>query len=197
MVVSDLVPMIIPPTSSKNTYYANLSMRAQWAEAARALAASDHLIVIGCSLPESDLTVRHLLATSFRGPDLTIVNPDPTVVERFQQLIPNATNVTTFCSDRATQEFVEERCGDIIAWGVRNAGAQGWKPYVTRNGEDEMTAIDRERPSWDLHDDASSSRAWLADYVKSRWPGVEARALRDLGEEGREAQYDAQIAYVP
>jgi hypothetical protein len=60
-----------------------------------------------------------------------------------------------------------------------------------------MTAIDRERPSWDLHDDASSSRAWLADYVKSRWPGVEARALRDLGEEGREAQYDAQIAYVP
>lgn len=56
---SDLVPLMIPPTLDKSSFYVNNSLRAQWKMAAEALRVAAHVYVIGYSCPPTDL------ATSF------------------------------------------------------------------------------------------------------------------------------------
>lgn len=61
--VADKQVMIVPPIASKSGFYDNTLLRQQWAYAADALRTANELVVIGYSLPPSDLVVRALLAT--------------------------------------------------------------------------------------------------------------------------------------
>lgn len=79
----DLVPMIIPPTAVKSPYYGNGMLRANWKYAREALNHADELVLMGFSLPASDLLVSSMLATELRAESaITPVNRDTMILER-------------------------------------------------------------------------------------------------------------------
>jgi hypothetical protein len=79
----DLVPMIIPPTAVKSPYYGNGMLRANWKYAREALNNSDELVLMGFSLPASDLLVSSMLATELPVESaITPLNRDTKILER-------------------------------------------------------------------------------------------------------------------
>lgn len=74
----DLETMIMPPTSLKSEYVGNNIIDHMWKRAHVALSSTDHIIVIGYSLPEADILVRLMLQDSIheREPRITVVDPD-------------------------------------------------------------------------------------------------------------------------
>lgn len=75
MLSSDRDPMIVPPTAVKSPYYGNRTLRRLWALAAEALQEADELVIMGFSLPESDLIVSSMLATNFEIADESTITP--------------------------------------------------------------------------------------------------------------------------
>lgn len=49
-------PFIVPPSASKSQYYSNAITREMWIQAAGRIAAADHVILIGYSVPLTDVT---------------------------------------------------------------------------------------------------------------------------------------------
>jgi hypothetical protein len=79
----DLAPMIVPPAAVKSPYYGNGILKKFWKLAAAALTTADELVLMGFSLPPTDLLVTSMLATALpRSCKITPVNPDPGVVDR-------------------------------------------------------------------------------------------------------------------
>jgi hypothetical protein len=79
----DLDPMIVPPAVVKSPYYGNGILRKIWKLAANALVTADELVIMGFSLPLTDLLVSSMLATALpRSCKITPVNPDPGIVDR-------------------------------------------------------------------------------------------------------------------
>lgn len=80
---SDLEPMIVPPAAVKSPYYSNGVLRSMWKKAAEKLSYARELVIIGFSLPATDMTVASMLSTVVREDCLiTPVNNDETVAER-------------------------------------------------------------------------------------------------------------------
>jgi hypothetical protein len=81
----DRQPMIVPPAAIKSAYYSNRTLRALWERAAAALNKAEELVIIGFSLPATDMLVSSMLCTEFElTEDSRIVpvdfghpNPDP------------------------------------------------------------------------------------------------------------------------
>jgi hypothetical protein len=113
----DLVPMVIPPTSVKNTFYQNLSLRAQWRSAARRLRRAERLIVIGYSFPKSDLQMRQFIATSIREIPVIVVDRSPDPAAEVRRLLPSC-GVSTFTGDDAVKTFVECTCPNVVGASV-------------------------------------------------------------------------------
>ncbi|WP_152514110.1 hypothetical protein [Nocardiopsis valliformis] len=86
--VSDKVPMIVPPVATKNDYYGHDVLRAQWRMAAEALRDSFEICVIGYSAPETDLLVRGLIGSNFKGGRISWVNPCREPAERITKFSP-------------------------------------------------------------------------------------------------------------
>jgi hypothetical protein len=84
--VMDKLPMLVPPAATKTPFYKNRLLAAQWAQAAEALRAAEELVLMGYSIPVTDLTVRTLIATQFKGRTIVPVNQDPDVVARAREL---------------------------------------------------------------------------------------------------------------
>lgn len=81
----DLEPMIVPPAAVKNPYYGNRMIRALWRRAAEAISDADELVLMGFSLPPTDLTVGSLLATTLPlGSHVTPVDTNRAIVDRLQ-----------------------------------------------------------------------------------------------------------------
>lgn len=81
----DKQPFIIPPTAIKNSFYNNDILRAQWKMARYALNHADELYILGYSAPKSDLLVRALIGTEFRGRKLVCVTPDASTMDRITE----------------------------------------------------------------------------------------------------------------
>jgi hypothetical protein len=83
----DKVPLIVPPALVKTGFFNSEFIEAQWQQAAQALASADTVTFLGYSLPTTDTTFRHLLATGVReSARAVVVNPDEAVGARFQDL---------------------------------------------------------------------------------------------------------------
>lgn len=91
----DKVPMIVPPTGAKGTYYANLVLRSQWRLAAAALRQSREMTVIGYSMPQTDSLVLGMVAGEFRGGILRIVDLRPNLGKELKGLLAADVNVDT------------------------------------------------------------------------------------------------------
>jgi hypothetical protein len=104
----DLEPMIVPPATVKSAYYNNRTLQAIWSRAADALADADELVMMGFSLPQTDLLVSSMLSTVLpSGIRVTPVNPDPTIIERIQAI---------FDSGQINDSFTRRGSDPIQEW---------------------------------------------------------------------------------
>lgn len=84
--VVDKLPMLVPPAVTKTPFYKNRLLAAQWVQAAEALRDAEELVLMGYSVPVTDLTVTSLIVTQFKGTTIVPVNPDPAVIKRANEL---------------------------------------------------------------------------------------------------------------
>ena len=83
---SQLVPgrdvFIVPPTSSKSTYYQNLVTRELWRNSYDALGASTNVALVGYSFPAADVMFTGMLESSLRntGTHVDVVNPEAAAI---------------------------------------------------------------------------------------------------------------------
>ena len=108
--------LIIPPVNDKLTYFNNESIRQLWQEAGEALWGATRVIIIGYSLPPSDLGMRFFLQS--RQPDgrvpIYIVDKEEVVVERYRQLLPRQDVIGDYAgSDTAVEDFVSRYPNDL------------------------------------------------------------------------------------
>jgi hypothetical protein len=89
---SDKVPLIVPPTTEKATYFQHETLRQIWLKASAALDAATRIYCVGYSLPPTDLGVRFFLQHSKYSTKvpLVIVNKDKSIVERYKDLLGNS-----------------------------------------------------------------------------------------------------------
>lgn len=93
--VLDKVPLIVPPSSSKNDFFSNEAVRGNWRVARRWLEERRELTVIGYSAPPSDLVVRGLMsAVSLER--LTLIDVDNAVSDRYGEFLPGTPIDTRF-----------------------------------------------------------------------------------------------------
>ncbi len=69
------VPFVVPPAASKSTYYRNPLLRDIWKQAREALQGAAQVVVVGYSLPPTDLTVVNMLST-LRGSEASVTVVD-------------------------------------------------------------------------------------------------------------------------
>ncbi|WP_407343584.1 hypothetical protein [Pengzhenrongella phosphoraccumulans] len=76
------VPFIVPPASAKSAFFTNPITRQLWRTAADRLGACDQIVIIGYSVPLTDLVASAMLVDAQRvsGANIDIVNPDPDTV---------------------------------------------------------------------------------------------------------------------
>jgi hypothetical protein len=71
----DRQPMIVPPAAVKSAYYNNRTLQALWEKAAEALNKAKELVIMGFSLPATDMLVSSMLCTNFRLTDDSRIVP--------------------------------------------------------------------------------------------------------------------------
>jgi NAD-dependent SIR2 family protein deacetylase len=81
--------LIVPPLQAKN--YADPAISYLWFKARRALRLAQEIVIIGYSLPPTDFAAEALLRVGIphgkrNSIPISIINPDPKVVERFSQI---------------------------------------------------------------------------------------------------------------
>jgi NAD-dependent SIR2 family protein deacetylase len=110
----DKVPLIIPPTSEKVTYFQHESLRQIWQKASAALQSADIVYCIGYSLPITDLGIRFFLLNNSK-PQIKIpffiINKDDSVSERYHHLLGNAYDINTTHANKGIPKFVEDLTG--------------------------------------------------------------------------------------
>jgi hypothetical protein len=70
---ADLEPMIVPPAAVKSPYYSNGVLQAYWKLAAKELSQAEELVIMGFSLPQTDLLVSSMLSTTL--PEASSITP--------------------------------------------------------------------------------------------------------------------------
>lgn len=86
-----LWPLIVPPIYDKQRIIGMQILQSMWKRASDAITVADRLVLVGYSLPESDITARQMLRRSFsaNGPlrSVVLVNPDPTMGAKLQRIL--------------------------------------------------------------------------------------------------------------
>jgi hypothetical protein len=79
----DREQMIVPPAAVKSPYYNNAALRMMWRYAAAYLARADELVIMGFSLPTTDMLVSSMLSMNLRQTcTITVVDSNPEIVSR-------------------------------------------------------------------------------------------------------------------
>lgn len=83
-----LRPLIVPPVFDKTKYWANI-LAPIWTAFGRVVSEADRLVICGYSLPDADVkaqcVIAGALATNQRLKRLDVIDPNPTVCNRFVQ----------------------------------------------------------------------------------------------------------------
>lgn len=171
----DLLPLIIPPTTTKGDFYGNLSLRAQWRRAFQSLRSSERLTVIGYSFPAGDLQARQFIASAARHASVTVVDVSSTAGATVQQILGDEAAVTTYDGDSCVADFVNATCAPLLRWETV-MDSTGWPtPKITLDGED-VTYVCGDEWTSGQYDDAQN---WMNKVIDRRWPGVRDKAKLD------------------
>ena len=109
---------IIPPLSTKSTYYQNPLTRELWQQAYQALQGANRISIVGYSLPSADLVMANMLrgALSNREVAVDVVNPDPdALAERLVGLGAAAGALKVTCGSDCVASFTRSLCGEAAA----------------------------------------------------------------------------------
>ena len=125
-----LKTFIVPPANNKQTFIEHPVLQAIWTKAVEELANNDRgrIIMIGYSLPQTDLTVLSMLRSAIRSnyidgvawPKILVVNPDPDAAPHIKKLlgVPNpvgqVTDVAGFLEVYAPPEFIRSHVWDNV-----------------------------------------------------------------------------------
>ncbi len=118
------VPFVVPPSASKSDFYRNPLLRDIWQQAYEGLHTAGRLVLIGYSLPLTDLTVADMLGRTLERPEVPIVVVDPhanDVAGRLIQLGVAADRITCMKGAEGVlpvETFVSEWTREV---GVRTA----------------------------------------------------------------------------
>jgi hypothetical protein len=105
--VADKRRLIVPPTLSKDNFYANDILRRQWRVGRAALVEAERIVFLGYSLPHSDLTARLLVATAQTGCVIEVVDLNPHSHRSIRPRLPGFTVEQRFHGEDAIPNFVE------------------------------------------------------------------------------------------
>lgn len=116
--LSDKIPLIIPPVAEKSRFYSNQTIRSLWGKARERLAQAEEIYCIGYSLPDTDLTTKLLLQTACAGKAKTvyIVNiavqeqEKDKLLDRYRNAFPEGTN---FRTDYIKRDAVKAMTADL------------------------------------------------------------------------------------
>lgn len=115
--VSDKEALIIPPVTEKSIYFKNETIGRIWWEAAQTLRNASCVVVIGYSLPQSDLGMRSFLATvAGKGKkEVFVVDTDAGIPSHYRDLLGSSEIVDTFAGkEDSVPRFASDYCeGDI------------------------------------------------------------------------------------
>lgn len=131
---ADLQPLLVPPTSVKNTYYGRSGLATQWRLAAEALREAHEIDVIGYSFPVTDLPTRAFLGSSVSADArVRVVDPFPR-----ENAASNALPGRDMVMRRqGAADFATESAGmRVSAWPTRDTllRAYGAQEYATTGG---------------------------------------------------------------
>ncbi|SEN91679.1 SIR2-like domain-containing protein [Cryobacterium luteum] len=194
---SDLKPLVIPPTVTKSAFYSNLSLRAQWAQAATAMRSAERLTVMGYSFPPSDLGARHFVSNSIGKVPISVVDFSPEVRPRIEEFLGNGRRHDGMSGPSAIQDYVDRHCGDVIAWGSQTDTRSGVaQPYLTMNGRDVLPARGPGEVAQTVDGGDLGASEWLQNEVETRWPGLTEHPLPDIRPPSTEHHSSGHIAYL-
>lgn len=114
----DLKAMIVPPAAVKSPYYSNGTLQSLWRSAAAAIGEAEELVMVGFSLPPTDLLVSSLLSTNLPSTSrITPVNRSGTILPRIRTTFglrdsdPRLNDYFVRLGNRAVPEWVKELTG--------------------------------------------------------------------------------------
>ncbi len=86
-----LWPLIVPPIYDKQRIVGMDLLQMMWDRAGDAVASAERIVLIGYSMPESDILARQLMRRSYAAnparPPIDVVNPDGRVATKIQNLL--------------------------------------------------------------------------------------------------------------
>jgi hypothetical protein len=147
-------PFLIPPAAAKSAFYANPVSRELWQRAAAAIGQADEVVLIGYSLPMTDLVTSGMLADRLRdsSSNIVVVNPDGDGVQKALGVLGiEASRVTVFdnvhtgCSDYVST--LEERFEpgwdwpDLDAQSTVSVGRAGTSEYAVTGVVDAVGGV--------------------------------------------------------
>ena len=108
--------LIIPPVNEKITYFNNETVRGLWKDARSALEEACRIIVIGYSLPPSDLGMKLFLTNNQPAPKtpVYVVDTDPCVAERYADLLPQLHIVKDFLQGQNPAERFSQQYPNLV-----------------------------------------------------------------------------------
>jgi len=189
----DLTPLIIPPTYSKGPYYSNLSLRAQWTQAAVDLSTSTNLTVVGYSFPSGDLTAGQWVSSSFRGWRMDIVDRDQNRPAEIRARLAGEATGQDSTGDDALTAYVERECGPLVRWNLKQS--QTTDQLVAElfvNGVDVIAANSGLRESW--ANDYQLAQRWIYERVQAAAPSL---SIGDRAVGPMSASFDARYVVLP
>jgi hypothetical protein len=107
------VPFIVPPAAAKSSYYQNPVVRGRWAKARAALGKADRVVLIGYSMPRTDLVFSGMFWETVGVRDdvrIEVVNPNPDpVVANLEALgVPNSRILASHKGSECVADFASE-----------------------------------------------------------------------------------------
>lgn len=130
----DLQPVVVPPTSSKSPFYGNTALRAQWHNAFQQLKTADRLIIMGYSMPTTDLQICSLLGLAMKdSTQIVVVDHSAQAAEHIQKLFPHHDVDSRYAGPGAIDRFIDESCDYVAHW--RRDGFPDGQQQLTVNGQ--------------------------------------------------------------
>jgi len=109
VLTADKTPLLIPPVAVKTAFYENSALQVQWQAAARAISEAEEVVLMGFSVPMTDLLVRDLIATNLpNSAGVVVVNPDTALPDHIATVlgIDRSRVDDTFCRTDALPHWV-------------------------------------------------------------------------------------------
>jgi len=172
-IYQDLVPLIVPPTFTKGSYYSNRALSSQWLRGAEELKSATSLTVLGYSFPEGDLITRQWLVNSYQGPIKVVDSNKKLPAELRKSLPPTDRKIT---GARSIQSFAESTSMNLLRWRryVSENDTLGMQIDLTLNGQDLLKNVDRANPPW-----SGKDIEWLKNRLDSIDPNIQGLDLKD------------------